>query len=244
MSTSTEHELRELANRQPSPFKASYGKLLMWFFLISDTFTFAAFLMGYASSRFANSDTWPVPETVFDTIPVPALDKLFSAIGFDTHHMPLVFVTIMTSLLIASSVTMVRAVQEGIQMNKSGVIKWLIPTIIFGAMFLGCQYYEWTHLMHEGMTITANPFSKLGMFGVDGVTTMGPTAFAMFFFAITGFHGLHVLVGVLLNIWLLVSTANGRFEKVGHYEMVEKIGLYWHFVDLVWVYVFLSYYLL
>lgn len=242
MSTSTEHELREIANQQGSPFKASYGKLLMWFFLISDTFTFAAFLMGYASSRFSNSETWPVPAEVFDTIPVPFLDKLLSGIGLDTHHLPLVFVTIMTSLLIASSVTMVRAVQEGIQMNKSGVIKWLIPTIIFGAMFLGCQYYEWTHLMHEGMTITANPFSVLGEFKDTGV--MGPTAFAMFFFAVTGFHGMHVLVGVGLNIWLLIETANGRFERVGHYEMVEKIGLYWHFVDLVWVYVFLSYYLL
>lgn len=242
MSTHTEHELREIANQEGSPFNASYGKLLMWFFLISDTFTFAAFLMGYASSRFAHSDTWPVPADVFDTIPVPALDSILSAIGLNTHHMPLVFVTIMTSLLIASSVTMVRAVQEGVQMNKDGVVKWLIPTIIFGAMFLGCQYYEWTHLMHEGMTITANPFSHLGEFKDTGV--MGPTAFAMFFFAVTGFHGLHVLVGVGLNIWLMIATMNGKFEKVGHYEMVEKVGLYWHFVDLVWVYVFLSYYLL
>lgn len=244
MSTSTEHELREIANQQGSPFKASYGKLLMWFFLISDTFTFAGFLMGYASARFASSDTWPVPADVFDTIPVPALDSMLTAIGLDTHNLPLVFVTIMTSLLIASSVTMVRAVQEGIQMNKNGVIKWLIPTIIFGAMFLGCQYYEWTHLMHDGMTITGNPYSNLGKFGVDGVSVMGPPAFGMYFFAITGFHGLHVLIGVCLNIWLVVATSNGRFERVGHYEMIEKVGLYWHFVDLVWVYVFLSYYLL
>lgn len=55
---------------------------------------------------------------------------------------------------------------------------------------------------------------------------------------------MHVLGGVVLNTWLAVSAANGKFDKVGHYEMVEKIGLYWHFVDLVWVYVFLCFYLL
>lgn len=233
----SEHDLKEIANMNGKPFNASYGKLLMWFFLISDTFTFAAFLMAYASNRFANLDTWPVPAEVFSNIPIHSF-------GLDTHHLPLVFVTIMTSLLIASSVTMVRAVQEGIQMNRKGVIKWMIPTIVFGALFLACQYLEWYHLIEEGMTISANPFSALGVFGHEGVTTMGPPAFANFFFTITGFHGLHVLVGVGLNIWLLIATANGKFEKVGHYEMVEKVGLYWHFVDLVWVYVFLSYYLL
>jgi cytochrome c oxidase subunit 3 len=70
------------------------------------------------------------------------------------------------------------------------------------------------------------------------------TNFGQLFFVITGFHGMHVLGGVVLNIWLMVEAANGKFEKVGHYEMVEKIGLYWHFVDLVWVYVFLCFYLL
>lgn len=233
MSQTSEHDLKEIANMNGKPFKASYGKLLMWFFLISDTFTFAAFLMAYASNRFANLDTWPVAAEVFSNIPIH---------GLDHHHLPLVFVTIMTSLLIASSVTMVRAVQEGIQMNRKGVIKWMIPTIVFGILFLFCQYLEWTHLFEEGMVISANPFSNLGHVSETGI--WGPPAFANFFFAITGFHGLHVLVGVLLNIWLLIETMNGRFEKVGHYEMVEKIGLYWHFVDLVWVYVFLSYYLL
>lgn len=226
-------ETTEMESRNGQPFKMSYGKILMWGFLISDTFTFAAFLMAYASARFSSIATWPKPDEVFNKIPIH---------GLDHYDLPLVFVTIMTSLLIASSVTMVRAVQEGIQMNKAGVIKWLIPTIIFGAIFLGCQYFEWTHLMHEGMIPSFNPFSNLGHIHQTGVE--GPTAFAMFFFAITGFHGLHVLVGVGLNIWLLIATANGRFEKVGHYEMVEKIGLYWHFVDLVWVYVFLGYYLL
>ena len=127
---------------------------------------------------------------------------------------------------------MVRAVQEGYRMNKDGVVKFLIPTILCGVAFIGCQYLEWSHLISEGMTpTTASLTTKI-------------TNFGQLFFVITGFHGLHVLGGVVLNTWLAVSAWNGRFDKVGHYEMVEKIGLYWHFVDLVWVYVFLCFYLL
>ena len=127
---------------------------------------------------------------------------------------------------------MVRAVQEGYRMNKHGVVKFLIPTIACGILFVVCQYYEWSHLIHSGMTPTsASPVTKVITFG-------------NLFFVITGFHGLHVTGGVIMNIWLAISAANGRFDRVGHYEMVEKMGLYWHFVDLVWVYVFLCFYLL
>ena len=214
---------QELWRGGRSPFKTSYGKVMMWYFLISDTFTFASFLITYASLRFTQSTSWPNPAEVFSSIPIH---------GFDTLKLPLVFVSFMTFLLIVSSYTMVRAVQEGYRMNKMGVVKFLIPTIICGIMFLGCQYLEWTHLIREGMTpTTAAPLTKVVNFG-------------QLFFIITGFHGLHVLGGVLLNTWLMVSTWNGTFEKRGHYEMVEKLGLYWHFVDLVWVYVFLSFYLL
>ncbi len=208
------------------PFNMSYGKIMMWYFLISDTFIFAAFLISYAFARLGNVDTWPLPSTVFNTIP-----------GLSGHHYPLIFVSIMTTILIISSVTMVRAVQEGFMMNRKGVVKFLIPTIIMGLMFLGCQYLEWTHLIHSGMTPTTNPFTADG----PGV---GPQQFGLFFFTITGFHGLHVMLGVSLNIWLLYKTLEGHFDRIGHYGMVEKIGLFWHFVDLVWVYVFLSYYLL
>jgi cytochrome c oxidase subunit 3 len=127
---------------------------------------------------------------------------------------------------------MVRAVQEGYVKNRMGVVKFLIPTILCGIGFLGCQYLEWSHLISEGMTpTTAAPLTKVINFG-------------QLFFIITGFHGLHVFGGVLLNIWLTVNAWNGTFDKRGHYEMVEKLGLYWHFVDLVWVYVFLCFYLL
>jgi len=214
---------QELWKGGRSPFGTSYGKVMMWYFLISDTFTFASFLITYGALRFTQSTNWPSPSEVFSSIPIH---------GFDTMNLPLVFVSFMTFLLIVSSYTMVRAVQEGYLMNKVGVIKFLIPTILCGVAFLGCQYLEWTHLMHDGMTLTS--FSE----------TTKVLNFGQLFFIITGFHGLHVLVGVILLIWLTVSTWNGRFEKAGHYEMVEKIGLYWHFVDLVWVYVFLCFYLL
>lgn len=225
-SISTHHGAageQELWEGGHSPFRVSYGKVMMWYFLISDTFTFASLLIGYASLRFTQSLSWPKPSEVFASIPVHGLDHL---------NMPLVFVSFMTFLLIVSSYTMVRAVQEGYRMNKMGVVKFIIPTIICGALFLGCQYLEWTHLIHDGMTATtASETTKVLNFG-------------QLFFVITGFHGLHVFGGVVLLIWLMIATLNGRFERTGHYEMVEKIGLYWHFVDLVWVYVFLCFYLL
>lgn len=212
------------------PLKASYGKLMMWYFLISDTFTFVAFLVSYASLRMQNSDAWPKASEVFSSIPIHGLDG--------NKDLPLVFVSIMTFILIISSVTMVRAVQEGAMMNRKGVINNLIPTILFGILFLVCQYFEWTHLIADGMTLTTMPASLTGENGLVA------SQFGAFFFTITGFHGLHVFGGVILNLYLLLRTAKGDFDRLGHYEMVEKIGLYWHFVDLVWVYVFLAFYLM
>lgn len=223
---------KELWSGGRSPFKAGYGKVMMWYFLISDTFTFASFLIAYAALRFTQSEMWPNPAEVFASVPVPAAASILAAVGINPENLPLVFVSFMTFLLILSSYTMVRAVQEGYLMNKWGVVKFLVPTILCGILFVVCQYYEWTHLIHSGMTTTsASAATKV-------------TNFGQLFFVITGFHGLHVTGGVILNIWLMVATMNGRFEKVGHYEMVEKLGLYWHFVDLVWVYVFLCFYLL
>ncbi len=222
-TTHDEENAQQLWSGGASPFKIGYGKVMMWYFLISDTFTFASFLIAYAALRFAQSESWPKAAEVFSSIPIH---------GLDGANLPLVFVSFMTFLLLLSSWTMVRAVQEGYLMNKDGVVKFLIPTIICGIAFLSCQYLEWTHLIHDGMTPTSHSLhTKVNNFG-------------QLFFVITGFHGLHVFGGVVLNIWLAVSAANGRFDKTGHYEMVEKIGLYWHFVDLVWVYVFLCFYLL
>jgi cytochrome c oxidase subunit 3 len=260
------------------PFKASYGKLMMWYFLVSDAFTFAGFLISYGALRFS-METWPVPDFVFSTTP------------FNGHGLPLVFVTVMTFILLASSFTMVRAVQEGHQENKRGVVKWMILTIIGGLMFLGCQAWEWNKLIgEEHMTIKQDPFGTHVEAGVylagdghyvkegdtfkagesylvhkhDGewapldykVTegpdagmvksqTLGPKAFGALFFFITGFHGFHVFSGIVIMLIVTINAATGLYVKRKNgYEMIEKVGLYWHFVDLVWVFVFLLFYLL
>ena len=300
-----------------SPFHASYGKLMMWYFLLSDAFTFAGFLISYGALRFS-MPSWPVPDFVFKTAP------------FGVENAPLIFVTFMTFVLIISSVTMVRAVQEGHRENKGGAVFWLLMTIIGGATFLGSQAWEWNNLIgKEGMTVTINPFSnfnesgkyltaeeleKAGFLKVetevhDAAATyflrpkaadvpenryfvkadhhghsmageefaagnhflitynhsthlyehgaylaedgrikreeFGPRAFGALFFFITGFHGFHVFSGVVFLAIIAINVAGGLYVKRRNgYEMVEKMGLYWHFVDLVWVFVFLVFYLL
>jgi cytochrome c oxidase subunit 3 len=209
-----------------SPFNVEYGKLMMWYFLMSDAFTFGAFLISYGSIRFATNG-WPDPNEVFNAFPgVPS-----------SVHLPLVFVSVMTFILIASSVTMVLAVAAGHNGDRKGVTKYLIPTIILGFTFLGCQAWEWTHLHHEHAWWGMNPFHN-----ADG--SVATTNFTNFFFTITGFHGFHVFSGVVINIIMLIKNLRGDFEKRGHYLMIEKTGLYWHFVDLVWVFVFTCFYLL
>jgi len=223
------HEQKEDWKGGVSPFNVSYGKLMMWYFLVSDAFTFSAFLISYGAIRFS-SPTWADPNLVFNAFPgLPGVDA------------PLGFVSVMTFILILSSVFVVRAVQEGHMMNRKGVVFWMFWGIIGGAAFLGCQAWEWHHLItglaHDhGMTIFENSFHN----SPEPV----PIAFGQLFFVITGFHGFHVFSGVILNIIICIQAAQGVFDRRGHYEMVEKVGLYWHFVDLVWVFVFLAFYLL
>jgi cytochrome c oxidase subunit 3 len=209
-----------------SPFNVSYGKLMMWYFLMSDAFTFGALLISYGTIRFM-STSWPDPNKVFHSFPfVP-----------HTANLPLVFVSLMTFILIMSSVTMVLAVHAGHMRDRKAVAKWMIWTIIGGIAFLSCQAWEWTHLHELGAWWGHNPFAN-----EDG--TVATTNFTNFFFTITGFHGLHVTSGVILNIVILSNVLKGTYDDRGHYEMVEKVGLYWHFVDLVWVFVFTCFYLL
>ena len=209
-----------------SPFSISYGKLMMWFFLVSDALTFGGLLVAYGYVRHIYLGDWPVGEQVFKSLP-------FLGDGY-----PLVYVALMTFLLIISSVTMVLAVEAGHRMDRKGVIKWLLWTIVGGFFFLGSQAWEWYHFIHgieiDGeyvhATMTSNPY--------------GPPQYAQFFFFITGFHGFHVFSGVVINIIIFINVIKGTYEKRGHYEMVEKTGLYWHFVDLVWVFVFTFFYLI
>jgi cytochrome c oxidase subunit III len=208
-----------------SPFNVEYGKLMMWYFLMSDAFTFGAFLISYGTIRFS-TNSWPDPNFVFRSFPF---------IG--EMSIPLAFVSLMTFILIMSSVTMVLAVAAGHRNDRKGVMKWMFWTIIGGAAFLGCQAWEWWHLNHQGAWWGSNPFAN-----IDG--TAASTNFTNYFFTITGFHGFHVFSGVIINIIMYIMAANGTFDRKGHYAMIEKAGLYWHFVDLVWVFVFTCFYLL
>lgn len=323
-----------------SPFQTSYGKLMMWFFLVSDALTFTGLLIAYGFTRHNAQDAWPIGEETFNSMP------------FLGHGYPLLYVALMTFILIVSSVTMVLAVEAGHRMDRKGVTKWMIATVIGGFFFLGSQAWEWSHFIHGSeygkielsdgsVAIVRGHFGELNNFTVtkagtqhktgavikddlmhqfqhaaekghlengnihleDGAVAKinkahdhdmkliikksgkiyklggkeitgkkaeklyydalyageknrvvyganmkqneyGPQQYAQFFFFITGFHGFHVFSGVIINILILLGVLSGTYHKRGHYEMVEKTGLYWHFVDLVWVFVFTFFYLL
>jgi cytochrome c oxidase subunit III len=252
MSATAQPQVKNIWLGGVEPMKASYGKLMMWIFLVSDTFTFSALLVSYGLVRFSSqaytgavadfipSDTyWPIPEKIFNAAPFMH--------GIDA---PLVFVGLMTFILIFSSVTMVLAVEAGHRMDRPAVEKYMLWTILGGATFLGCQAWEWTHFIVG--TDTPSVYKEIvnGLWVNKEVTganlvqnQYGPPAFADFFFFITGFHGTHVFSGVVLNFLVFYRSATGFYDRRGHYEMVEKVGLYWHFVDLVWVFVFTFFYL-
>lgn len=302
--------------------KASYGKLMMWFFIVSDALTFSGFLASYGFSRFKFIETWPIADEVFTHVP------------FFHGNYPMYYVAFMTFILIMSSVTMVLAVDAGHRMLKNKVILYMFLTIIGGAIFVGSQAWEWAtfirgdygavetrggrilqfvnaetgeraalsefaaeipedrvrHERQNGLWFTkesslptytveevveglrANPnilirteqideegekvlltrtetLEKIkdATLVVEGANLIrneyGSRLFADFFFFITGFHGFHVFSGVVINVIIFFNIILGTYERRGHYEMVEKVGLYWHFVDLVWVFVFTFFYL-
>src|SRR4030095_5095358 len=199
MSSTTTAQETKWWNGGRSPFNVEYGKLMMWYFLMSDAFTFGAFLISYGTVRFS-SNSWPDPNHVFRSFPI---------IG--EMNVPLAFVSLMTFILIMSSVTMVLAVAAGHEKNRKEVVKWMFWTIIGGLAFLGCQAWEWTHLYHQGAWWGRNPFPN-----IDG--TVASTNFSNFFFTITGFHGFHVFSGVIINIIMLIMAINGTFDRRGHYN--------------------------
>ncbi|MFT5600440.1 MAG: cytochrome c oxidase subunit 3 [Flavobacteriales bacterium] len=265
-----------------SPFKLSYGKQMMWFFLVSDALTFGGLLCAYGFFRH-QFGTWPVGEEVFNAMP-------FLGNGY-----PLLYVALMTFILIVSSVTMVLAVEAGHRLDKKAVIKWLTWTVIGGFFFVGSQAWEWAHFIHgseHGAILTPQLMNdgwatikdgaEMGFANMHLVLDYGhgqvfggtaeeavlvaqymdaPMAavqganmyqneyapmipqFANLFFFITGFHGFHVMSGVVINLIVLLNVRAGVYDDRGHFEMVEKVGLYWHFVDLVWVFVFTFFYL-
>ena len=241
MSHSTEIDSKEAWNGGQSPFRVSYGKMMMWFFLISDALTFGGLLTSYGFIRHKYSEVWPKAENVFTHFP------------FVEQHLPLAYVGLMTFILIMSSVTMVLAVEAGHRNDKKKVILWMFWTIIGGALFVGSQAWEWYHFIHgtaEGALrnvwdMETQSYVQKTVHGANMVVNeYGVPQFANYFFFITGFHGFHVFSGVMINLIIFLNVINGTYERRGHYEMIEKVGLYWHFVDLVWVFVFTFFYLL
>ena len=305
------------------PLNASYGKMMMWFFIVSDALTFSGFLAAYGFSRFKYIESWPIADEVFNHFPFLH--------GVDA---PMYYVALMTFILIFSSVTMVLAVDAGHHMKKNKVAFYMLLTIVGGAIFLGSQAWEWKNFINgqygavetqggqilqfvnaeTGKRVNLSSFatpipteraqheakngvwyvteSTLPTYSVEEVTAgflandnlliktqqndaqghkiildressidkitqavhvveganlirneYGSPLFANFFFFITGFHGFHVFTGVLINLIIFFNVVIGTYENRGHYEMVEKVGLYWHFVDLVWVFVFTFFYL-
>ena len=229
-----------------SPLATSHGKLFMWFFLISDALTFTGLLVALGFFRHKFHDVWPVSTQVFTHFP------------FTHAHLPLVYVGWMTFDLILSSVTMVLAVEAGHRKDQKGVLLWMALTIVGGAIFVGSQVWEWAIFIngsHEGKMINQvingvwqlAPFRGANLrYNEYAVTDTGMSVphYADFFFCVTGFHGFHVFSGVVINIITFTMAYRGVFERRGHYEWIEKVGLYWHFVDLVWVFVFTFFYLL
>ncbi|MBG6186365.1 cytochrome c oxidase subunit 3 [Flavobacterium sp. CAN_S2] len=304
------------------PMGASYGKLMMWFFIVSDALTFSGFLAAYGFSRFKFIETWPLADEVFTHFPF-----------MHGVSAPMYYVALMTFILIFSSVTMVLAVDAGHQMKKNKVVLYMFLTIIGGLIFVGSQAWEWKNFIKgeygaietkggsllqfvdkDGKRVALADFAATlpeereqltrnkakwfmseptlpsysvaevqagfkahpellirtevvtaqkqktvlsraesearlsqAHYVVEGANLVrneyGSKLFADFFFFITGFHGFHVFSGVVINIIIFFNVLIGTYEKRKSYEMVEKVGLYWHFVDLVWVFVFTVFYL-
>ncbi|CDX39823.1 Cytochrome c oxidase subunit III [Mesorhizobium sp. ORS 3359] len=203
----------------------SWGKAMMWIFLLSDTFIFGCFLLSYMTARMSTRVPWPNPSEVF-------------ALRIGGSEIPLILIAIMTFVLISSSGTMAMAVNFGYRHDRRKTAILMLLTAALGATFVGMQAFEWTKLITEGVRPWGNPW--------------GAAQFGSCFFMITGFHGTHVTIGVIFLIIVARKVWRGDFDigrpgfftsRRGRYENVEIMGLYWHFVDLVWVFIFAFFYL-
>ena len=202
-----------------------WGKPMMWIFLLSDTFIFGSFLISYMTVRMSTTVPWPNPSEVFSLM-------MFG------KNVPLLLIAIMTFILISSSGTMALAVNYGYRRDRKVTFILLLLTALLGATFVGMQAFEWSKLISEGVRPWENPW--------------GAAQFGSSFFMITGFHGTHVTIGVIFLVIVAVKVLRGDLDhqrpgfltgRKGNYEIVEILGLYWHFVDLVWVFIFALFYL-
>ena len=198
-------------------FRVSWGKAMMWIFLLSDTFVFSCFLTGYMTVRVSTTVPWPNPSEVF-------------ALHVGGGNVPLLLIAIMTFVLISSSGTMAMAVNCAYRRDRVNAAALMLVTATFGELFVAMQAFEWSKLiLEEGVRPWGNP--------------MGAAQFGSAFFMITGFHGLHVSAGVIYLFIVAFKLVRGDYDKTGNYQIVEIVGLYWHFVDLVWVFIFALFYL-
>src|SRR3979409_899970 len=215
----------DLSSDQRAFKNVSWGKAMMWIFLLSDTFIFGCFLLAYMTARMSTTVPWPNPSEVF-------------ALTIGGKEIPLILIAFMTFVLISSSGTMAMAVNFGYGRDRRKSAALMLATAALGATFVGMQAFEWTKLIGEGVRPWGNPW--------------GAAQFGSSFFMITGFHGTHVTIGVLFLLITARKVWRGDFDverrgfftsRKGHYEIVEITGLYWHFVDLVWVFIFALFYL-
>jgi cytochrome c oxidase subunit 3 len=194
-----------------------WGKAMMWIFLLSDTFIFSCFLTSYMTVRSSTTVPWPNPSEVF-------------ALTIGGQSIPLILIAIMTFVLISSSGTMAMAVNFGYRRQRKITAALMLATALLGATFVSMQAFEWSKLIfEEGVRPWGNP--------------MGAPQFGASFFMITGFHGLHVSIGVIMLAIVASKVLRGHYDRSGDYSAVEIAGLYWHFVDLVWVFIFAFFYL-
>jgi cytochrome c oxidase subunit III len=217
--------LVDWASDQRAFKNVSWMKAMMWIFLLSDTFIFSCFLLSYMTVRSSTTVPWPNPSEVF-------------ALHIGGTDIPLILIAIMTFVLISSSGTMAMAVNFGYRRDRTKTALLMLVTALFGATFVGMQAFEWTKLIMEGVRPWENPW--------------GAAQFGSSFFMITGFHGTHVTFGVIFLLIIARKVLRGDFDherrgfftsRKGNYEIVEVMGLYWHFVDLVWVFIFAFFYL-
>ena len=176
----------------------------MWLFVISDALTFGSLILAYSYLRMASPEWKPI----FDFSPA------------------IIYSTIMTFALLSSSLTMVFAVAAAKRNDRKNTVLWLLGTMAGGLVFVILHAMEWNHLIHEGMTPSANEW---------GAPLIGGT-----FFTLTGLHMTHVVIGIIY----LGIIAFGFGKKKFTSEDVETCGLYWHFVDLVWMFIFPLVYLM
>jgi cytochrome c oxidase subunit 3 len=198
-------------------FPVPWGKVMMWVFLLSDTFIFGCFLLSYMNVRISTTVDWPLTSEVF-------------ALTIAGVHIPLILIAIMTFVLITSSGTMALAVNYAYRRDRRKTTLLMAATALLGLTFVGMQAFEWTKLIvEEGVRPWGNP--------------MGAEQFGAAFFMITGFHGMHVSGGVIYLSIVAFKVWRGDYDRKGDYAIVEIAGLYWHFVDLVWVFIFAFFYL-